>query len=142
MFKSGLVDTLVTHANIKGFGLTPLSGDCRGYMSPLLKTKQRTNMICNIKSKRKAITTLKRITYILDKLKLWAKTISCQGHEIQNYRNNFSLKYNPILRIPLDYIVESSQRQWFIKTYSSDHFTSLFKFINLLMLGSEQLGYL
>ena len=38
MFRSGLVDTLVTH--IKGFGLTPLSGDPRGYMPPLLKTKQ------------------------------------------------------------------------------------------------------
>ena len=25
---------------IKGFGLTPLSGDHRGYMPPLLKTKQ------------------------------------------------------------------------------------------------------
>ena len=30
---------LVAHANIKGFGLTPLSGDRRGYMPPLLKTK-------------------------------------------------------------------------------------------------------
>ena len=36
----GLVDTLVTHTNIEGFGLTPLSGDRRGYMPPLLKTKQ------------------------------------------------------------------------------------------------------
>ena len=42
MFRSGLVDTLVTHANIKGFGLTPLSGDRRGYMPPLLKTKFKT----------------------------------------------------------------------------------------------------
>ena len=40
MLRLGLVDTLVTHANIKGFGLTPLSGDRRGYMPPLLKTKQ------------------------------------------------------------------------------------------------------
>ena len=32
MFRLGLVDTLVTHANIKGFGLTPLSGACHGYM--------------------------------------------------------------------------------------------------------------
>ena len=31
---------LVTHANIKGFGLTPLSVDRCGYMPPLLKTKQ------------------------------------------------------------------------------------------------------
>ena len=41
MFRLELVYTLVTHANIKGFGLTPLSGDCRGYMPPLLKTKTR-----------------------------------------------------------------------------------------------------
>ena len=41
MFRSGLVDTLVTHANKEGFGLTPLSGDRRGYMPPLLKTKTR-----------------------------------------------------------------------------------------------------
>jgi hypothetical protein len=31
MFRLGLVDTLIIHANIKGFGLTPLSGDRRGY---------------------------------------------------------------------------------------------------------------
>ena len=30
---------LVTHANMKGFGLTPLFGDRRGYMPPQLKTK-------------------------------------------------------------------------------------------------------
>ena len=44
MFWSGLVNRLVTNANIKGFGLTPLSGDRRGYMPPLLKTKQETMM--------------------------------------------------------------------------------------------------
>ena len=43
MFRLGLVDTLVTHANIKGFGLTPLSGDRRGYMPPLLKTKNKNS---------------------------------------------------------------------------------------------------
>ena len=42
-----------------------------------------------------------------------------------NYWNDFSLEYNPILRIPLDYIVESSQRPWFSKTYTSNHFTNL-----------------
>ena len=36
-----LVDTVVTHANINGFGLTLLSGDRHGFMPPLLKTKQR-----------------------------------------------------------------------------------------------------
>ena len=41
MFRLGLVDMLVTHANIKWFGLTPLSGDRHGYMTPLLKTKTR-----------------------------------------------------------------------------------------------------
>ena len=40
MYRLRLVDTLVTHTNIEGFGLTPLSGDRRGYMPPLLKTKQ------------------------------------------------------------------------------------------------------
>ena len=42
MFRTGLVDTLVTHANIKGFGLTPLSGDRHGYMPSLLKTKHES----------------------------------------------------------------------------------------------------
>ena len=41
MYRSGLVDTLVTHTNIEGFGLTPLTGDRRGYMPPLLKTKTK-----------------------------------------------------------------------------------------------------
>ena len=40
MYRSGLVDTLVTHANMKGLGLTPLLGDHRGFMPPQLKTKQ------------------------------------------------------------------------------------------------------
>ena len=31
---------LATHNNKEGFGLTPLSGDRRDYMPPLLKTKQ------------------------------------------------------------------------------------------------------
>ena len=39
MYRSGLVDMLVTHTDIEGFGLTPLSGDCRDNMPPLLKTK-------------------------------------------------------------------------------------------------------
>ena len=40
MYRSGLVDTLVTHANMKGLGLTPSLGDRRGFMPPQLKTKQ------------------------------------------------------------------------------------------------------
>ena len=32
---------LVTHANMKGFGLTPLFGDPCGNMPPQLKTKQK-----------------------------------------------------------------------------------------------------
>ena len=41
MFRSGLVNTLVTHANKKVFGLASLSGAHRGYMPPRLKTKQK-----------------------------------------------------------------------------------------------------
>ena len=45
MYRSGLVDTLVTHANMKGFGLTPLFGDRRGYMPPQVKNKRnKTNV--------------------------------------------------------------------------------------------------
>ena len=40
MYRSGLVDTLVTHANTKGFGLTSLSGVRHDFMLPQLKTKQ------------------------------------------------------------------------------------------------------
>ena len=40
MYRLGMVDTLVTHANMKEFGLTPLFGDRCGYMPPQLKTKQ------------------------------------------------------------------------------------------------------
>ena len=39
-----MVDTLVTHGNMKGFGLASLSGARHGYMPPQLKT--------NIKTKR------------------------------------------------------------------------------------------
>ena len=39
MYRLGLVNTLVTHAKMKGFGLTPLFGDRRGYMPLQLKTK-------------------------------------------------------------------------------------------------------
>jgi hypothetical protein len=41
MYRSGLVNTLVTHANIKGFGRTPLLGDRRGFMLPQLKTNRK-----------------------------------------------------------------------------------------------------
>ena len=44
MYRSGLVDTLVTHANMKGLGLTPLFGDRHGFMPPQLKTT-KTNVI-------------------------------------------------------------------------------------------------
>ena len=33
---------------IEGFGLTPLSGDRRGYMPPLLKTKQNSDTTSGI----------------------------------------------------------------------------------------------
>ena len=39
MYRSGLVDTFVTHAKMKGLGLIPLFGDRRGFMPPQLKTK-------------------------------------------------------------------------------------------------------
>ena len=41
MFRLGPVKTLVTHANIKGFGRTPLLGDRRGFMLPQLKTNRK-----------------------------------------------------------------------------------------------------
>ena len=44
MFRSGLVNTLVTHANKEGFGLTPLSRDHPGYKPPLLKNKKQSDI--------------------------------------------------------------------------------------------------
>ena len=41
MYRYGLVDTLVTHANTKWFDLTSLSGVRRGFLPPQLKTKQK-----------------------------------------------------------------------------------------------------
>jgi hypothetical protein len=40
MYRSGLVDTLVTLANMKGLGRTPLLGDRRGFMPPQLKANK------------------------------------------------------------------------------------------------------
>ena len=43
---NGFATTFFKANHIKGFGLTPLFGDRRGYMPPLLKTKQsKPNMI-------------------------------------------------------------------------------------------------
>ena len=47
MVWTGLVNMLVTHANKEGFGLTPLSEDRRGFMPPLLKTKQTHDIDSN-----------------------------------------------------------------------------------------------
>ena len=44
MYRSGLVYTLVSHANMKGLGLTPFFRDSRGFMPPQLKIK--TNKLC------------------------------------------------------------------------------------------------
>ena len=45
MYRSGLVDTLVTHANMKGLGRTPSLGDRRGFMPPQLKTNKQTDIM-------------------------------------------------------------------------------------------------
>ena len=47
MYRLGLVDTLVTHANMKGLGLTPLFGDRRGFIPPQLKTKNTMRINCS-----------------------------------------------------------------------------------------------
>ena len=44
MYRSGLVDMLVTHANMKGLGLTPLFGDRRCFMPPQLKTNKQNKV--------------------------------------------------------------------------------------------------
>ena len=41
MYRSGLVDKLVTHANMKGLGRTPSLGDRRGFMPLQLKTNKQ-----------------------------------------------------------------------------------------------------
>ena len=46
MIRSGLVDTLVTHANMKGLGLTPLFGEHRDFMPPQLKTRLKLQKLC------------------------------------------------------------------------------------------------
>ena len=45
MYRSGLVDTLVTHANMKGLVLTPLFKDRRGFMPPQLKTNKTKSFL-------------------------------------------------------------------------------------------------
>jgi hypothetical protein len=52
MCRSGLVNMLVTHANMKGFGLTHLFGDRCGYMHPQVKNKTKAGfqMISNFVS--------------------------------------------------------------------------------------------
>ena len=40
IYRSGLVDTLATHAKMKEFGLASFSGACCGFMLPQSKTKQ------------------------------------------------------------------------------------------------------
>ena len=52
MFRSGLVDTY------RGFGLASLSGACRGYMPPWLKTKQ-FDFLDLPKNKKKNISNYK-----------------------------------------------------------------------------------
>ena len=46
---------LVTHANKEGVGLTPLSGDRRGYTPPLLKTKTATVTYVNLQDRKERI---------------------------------------------------------------------------------------
>ena len=45
IFRSGLVDKLVTHANIKGFCPTSLCGDCRGLYASFDKEKSSQKKI-------------------------------------------------------------------------------------------------
>ena len=55
MYRSGLVDTSVSHANIKGLGLTRLSlfGDPCGFMPPQLETNKNTYVsFCQLQGER------------------------------------------------------------------------------------------
>ena len=46
MMLLGLVNTLVTHANMKGFGLASLSGALHGFMPSQLKTNPSKSAHC------------------------------------------------------------------------------------------------
>ena len=84
MFRLGLVNTLVTQANKEGFGLTPLSGDRRGYMPPLLKTKQNYGLNNNFAWSAMQCSVL--ILYIhCDKMAIDAP--NCKPHLPQMGRN-------------------------------------------------------
>ena len=72
MYRSGLVDTLVTHANMKGLGLTPLFGDRRGFMPPQLKT----NILYIPLSKKSTVNSLKRLLMSLSVGMWWTKALT------------------------------------------------------------------
>ena len=72
MYRSGLVDTLVTHANTKGFGLTSLSGVSHA-MPPQFKKKMNSTQL---QSKNYLITsTFLTKTCILMALKDFAPKV-------------------------------------------------------------------
>ena len=65
-----MVDTLVTHANMKGLGLIPLFGDRHGFMPPQLKTQTRLR---NLKSH---LHTKLRLSSLKNK-KTWENSAKC-----------------------------------------------------------------
>ena len=73
MYRSGLVDTLVTHANMKGLGLTSLFRDRRGFMPPQLKTKQKQ------KTKLFSTTLMDLLKQLLTVVITQPKPLSNQG---------------------------------------------------------------
>ena len=74
MYRSGLVNTLGTHANTKGFGLTSLSGVRRGFMPPQLKTKQ-TNFCIMSKLERNRGSSFK--SALADAVMTYVRTHTC-----------------------------------------------------------------
>ena len=90
MCRSGLVNMLVTHANMKGFGLTHLFGDRCGYMHPQVKNKTKAGfqMISNFVS----------LKGILDHEILKFSGDDPNKLEIQFPRTNFTVNFRATVR--------------------------------------------
>ena len=70
IYKSGLVDQLITNDNMKGFGLASLCGARPGYMPHVLKTNKQSFEYCNSKIISTSLTARNGNAHLQNKLRL------------------------------------------------------------------------
>ena len=125
MYRSGLVDTLVTHANMKWLGLTPLFGDHRAFMPPQLKTKQIVSLLAGLGQKSVVLWLFALPKWAINYHKVSSSNTFCLEALAGCFRLLMKGNFNRYVRLN-----EYETGQYFLQNFQCCWFTRFVKFAN------------